>query len=164
MPDNPKTILEKLLELLGFTVTIEEHAMEDGILLDVKTEDSGRLIGRQGQTLADLQYITNRLLFQLDPAAPKIMVDVGGYRAQAREALVKKAKDAAEKVRRWGDVVELEPLSAFDRRIIHQALKDDPGIETHSVEVEGSDKKVSSAGFFLFLDGFRQQRCIHFCL
>ena len=72
--------------------------MEDGVLLDVKTEDSGRLIGRQGQTLADLQYIANRLLFQQDPAAPKIMVDVGGYRAQAREALVKKAKDAAEKV------------------------------------------------------------------
>jgi len=142
MPAEPKVILEKILELLGFGVTVEEHPMDDGILLDVKTEDSGRLIGRQGQTLSDLQYITNRLLFQQDPSAPKIMVDVSGYRAQAREALVKKAKDAAEKVRRWGDVVELEPLSAFDRRIIHQALKDDPGIETHSVEVEGTDKKV----------------------
>ena len=142
MPAEPKVILEKILELLGFGVTVEEHRMDDGILLEVKTEDSGRLIGRQGQTLSDLQYITNRLLFQQDPSAPKIMVDVSGYRAQAREALVKKAKDAAEKVRRWGDVVELEPLSAFDRRIIHQALKDDPGIETHSVEVEGTDKKV----------------------
>ena len=142
MPAEPKVILEKILELLGFGVTVEEHRMDDGILLDVKTEDSGRLIGRQGQTLSDLQYVTNRLLFQQDPSAPKIMVDVSGYRAQAREALVKKAKDAAEKVRRWGDVVELEPLSAFDRRIIHQALKDDPGIETHSVEVEGTDKKV----------------------
>jgi len=116
--------------------------MEDGILLDVKTEDSGRLIGRQGQTLADLQYITNRLLFQQDASVPKAMVDVSGYRAQAREALVRKAKDAAEKVRRWGDVVEMEPLSAFDRRIIHQALKDDPSIETHSVEVEGTEKKA----------------------
>jgi spoIIIJ-associated protein len=142
MPAEPKVILEKILELLGFGVTVDEHRMEDGILLDVKTEDSGRLIGRQGQTLSDLQYITNRLLFQQDPSAPKIMVDVSGYRAQAREALVKKAKDAAEKVRRWGDVVELEPLSAFDRRIIHQALKDDPGIETHSVEVEGTEKKA----------------------
>jgi len=130
------------MELLGFTATVEEHGMEDGILLDVKTEDSGRLIGRQGQTLADLQYIVNRLLFQQDPAAPKIMVDVGGYRAQARDALVKKAKDAAEKVRRWGDVVELEPMSAFDRRVIHQALKDDPGVETASVEVEGTEKKA----------------------
>jgi spoIIIJ-associated protein len=142
MPAEPKPTLQKLLDLLGFTATIEEHHLEDGLLLDVKTEDSGRLIGRQGQTLSDLQYLTNRLLFQQDPSAPKIMVDVSGYRAQARDALVKKAKEAAEKVRRWGDVVELEPLSAFDRRIIHQALKDDPGIETHSVEVEGTDKKA----------------------
>ena len=126
MAAEPKQTLQKMLDLLGFQVTVEENHMEDGVLLDVKTDDSGRLIGRQGQTLSDLQYITNRLLFQQDPSAPKIMVDVSGYRAQAREALVKKAKDAAEKVRRWGDVVELEPLSAFDRRIIHQALKDDP--------------------------------------
>ncbi len=142
MPAEPKVTLQKILDLLGFSATVEEHVMEDGILLDVKTDDSGRLIGRQGQTLSDLQYITNRLLFQQDPSVPKVMVDISGYRAQAREALVKKAKEAAEKVRRWGDVVELEPLSAFDRRIIHQALKDDPGIETHSVEVEGTDKKA----------------------
>jgi len=142
MPAEPKATLEKILNLLGFPATVEEHQMEDGLLLDVKTDDSGRLIGRQGQTLSDLQYITNRLLFQQDPSAPKVMVDVSGYRAQAREALVKKAMDAAEKVRRWGDVVELEPLNAFDRRIIHQALKDDPSIETHSVEVEGTEKKA----------------------
>jgi predicted RNA-binding protein Jag len=123
MSAEPKATLEKVLTLLGFSATVEEHRMEDGVLLDVKTEDSGRL-------------------FQQDPSAPKIMVDVSGYRAQAREALVKKAKEAAEKVRRWGDVVELEPLTAFDRRIIHQALKDDPHIETHSVEVEGTDKKA----------------------
>jgi spoIIIJ-associated protein len=142
MPAEPKATLETLLQTLGFDATVDEHRMEEGILLDVKTEDSGRLIGRQGQTLSDLQYITNRLLFQQDPSMPKVMVDVSGYRAQAREALVKKAKEAAEKVRRWGDVVELEPLSAFDRRIVHQALKDDPSIETHSVEVEGTDKKA----------------------
>lgn len=142
MPAEPKATLEKILELLGFSATVEEHHLEDGTLLDVKTDDSGRLIGRQGQTLSDLQYITNRLLFQQDASAPKVMVDISGYRAQVREALVKKAKEAAEKVRRWGDVVELEPLSAFDRRIVHQALKDDPNIETHSVEVEGTEKKV----------------------
>ena len=81
MTAEPKTTLEKILNLLGFPATVEEHRMEEGILLDVKTEDSGRLIGRQGQTLSDLQYITNRLLFQQDPSAPKIMVDVSGYRA-----------------------------------------------------------------------------------
>src|ERR1700722_973499 len=142
MPAQPKATLEKILQLLGFDAIVEENPLDDGTLLDVKTEDSGRLIGRQGQTLSDLQYITNRLLFQQDQSCPKVMVDVSGYRAQAREALVKKAKEAAEKVRRWGDVVELEPLSAFDRRIVHNAIKDDPDIETHSVEVEGTEKKV----------------------
>ncbi|MEO7299989.1 MAG: R3H domain-containing nucleic acid-binding protein [Verrucomicrobiota bacterium] len=142
MSASAKTTLEQILNLLGFEATVEEQSLDDGVFLDVKADDSGRLIGRQGQTLSDLQYITNRLLFQRDQSAPKVVVDVGGYRGQAREALVKKAQDAAEKVRRWGDVVELEPLSAFDRRIVHNALKDDPGVETQSVEVEGTNKKA----------------------
>jgi spoIIIJ-associated protein len=142
MPTQPKEIVEKILTSLGFPAMVDEQKCDDGVMLDVKTEESGRLIGRQGQTLADLQYIVNRILFQQDQSAPKVMLDVGGYRSQARAALVKKAKDAAEKVKRWGDAVELEPLSAFDRRIVHQALKDDPDIDTHSVEVEGTEKKV----------------------
>lgn len=142
MTVSPKATLEQLLQSLGFTATVDEQTLDDGILLDVKTEDSGRLIGRQGQTLSDLQYLLNRMIFQQDHSAPKVLVDVGGYRFQSRDALVKKAKDAAEKVRRWGDVVELEPMNAFDRRIVHNALRDDPGVETHSVEVEGTDKKA----------------------
>ena len=142
MPAEPKATLEKLLQFLGFDPAIEEHVMEEGLLLEVKADDAGRRIGRQGQMLGDLQYILNRLLFHQDHNTPKVMVDVAGYRAQARDALVKKAKDAAEKVRRWGDIVELEPLNAFDRRIIHNALKDDPSVETHSVEVEGTTKKA----------------------
>jgi len=142
MPAQPKEVLEKILTLLDFQATVEEHKLDDGLLLDVKTEESGRLIGRQGQTLADLQYITNRILFQQDATSPKVMVDVGGYRSQAREALIKKARDAAEKVRRWGEPVELEPMSSFDRRVIHHVFKDDPDVETHSVEVDGTDKKV----------------------
>ena len=138
----PKALLEQLLQQLGFPGTVAEHQLDDGLLLEVQCEDSARLIGRQGQVLSDLQYLVNRILFQHDQTIPKVTVDVGGYRAQAREALVKKAMDAAEKVRRWGDVVELEPMSAFDRRIIHHALKDDPGIETHSVEVDGTEKKA----------------------
>ena len=131
-----------MLRLLGFDAQVEEQALDDGLMLDVKAEDSGRLIGRQGQTLSDLQYLLNRMLFQHDTSAPKVTVDVGNYRSQARDALLKKAKDAAEKVRRWGDVVELEPLNAFERRIVHNALKDDPDVETHSVEVEGTSKKA----------------------
>jgi len=142
MPTQPKEILEKILGALGFTATVEEHTIDGDLTLDVKTDEAGRLIGRQGQTLADLQYLVNRILFQQDQSAPKVMLDVGGYRAQAREALVKKAKEAAEKVRRWGDAVELEPMGSYDRRIVHHALKDDPDVETHSVEVDGTDKKA----------------------
>ena len=142
MSAQPKETLETILQHLGFPATVEEHHLDDGLLLDVKTDDPGRLIGRQGQTLSDLQYIVNRMMFQRDESAPKVTVDVGGYRSQAREALVKRAHEAAEKVRRWGDVVELEPMNAFDRRIVHNALKDDPDITTQSVEVEGTTKKA----------------------
>jgi spoIIIJ-associated protein len=142
MPAQPKEIVEEILTLLGFPATIEEHKLEDGLVLDVKTEESGRLIGRQGQTLSDLQYLTNRILFQQDPDSPKVTVDVGGYRLQAREALIKKAQEAADKVRRWGEPVELEPMGSFDRRIIHHVFKNDPDVETHSVEVEGTERKV----------------------
>lgn len=142
MPASPKETLEQLLNHMGYQVQIEERQDEEGLLLDVKTDDSSRLIGRQGQTLADLQYLLNRLLFQADNTAPKVTVDVGGYRTQAREELVQRAKEGAEKVRKWGDVVELEPMNAFERRIVHNALRDDPGVETHSVEVEGTSKKA----------------------
>lgn len=142
MPADPKAILEQLLQTLGFEGGVNQQDVEGQILLDIQTSDPGRLIGRQGQTLSELQYITNRLIFKQDPESPKVTLDVGNYRSQQREALVKKAKEAAEKVHRWGDIVELEPLNAFDRRIVHNALKDDPLIETHSVEVEGTDKKA----------------------
>lgn len=142
MPAQPKEILEKILGSLGFAVTVEEQTQDGDLILDVKTDEAGRLIGRQGQTLADLQYLVNRILFQQDQKSPKVMLDVGGYRAQAREALIKKAMEAAEKVRRWGDAVELEPMGSYDRRVVHHALRDDPDVETHSVEVDGTEKKA----------------------
>ena len=142
MPAQPKQMLEQLLNHMGFQAEIEEHHLEDGLFLNVKTEEASRLIGRQGQTLSDLQYLLNRLLFQADSSAPKVTVDVGGYRAQARDAIILKAREGAEKVRKWGDIVELEPMNAFDRRVVHNALRDDPAVETSSVEVEGTSMKV----------------------
>lgn len=142
MSTSPKATLERMLELLGFPSTVNEQTNEDGLTLDVQTEESGRLIGRQGQTLSDLQYLLNRIVFQQETTAPRVTVDVGGYRAQAREALVQKAKEAAEKVRKWGDIVELEPMNAYDRRIVHHALRDEPDVETASVEVDGTTRKA----------------------
>ena len=142
MNHDPKAKLAEMLRLMGFEATIEEQAFEESPMLNIVTEDSGRLIGRKGQTLAALQFVLNRLLYQEDDHAQRITLDVGGYRAAARDELIRKAKAAAEKVRRWGDVIELEPMNAFDRRLVHRALRDDPDIETHSIEVEGSDLKV----------------------
>ncbi len=142
MTHDPKAKLAELLQAMGFDATIEEHQFEENPMLNILTEDSGRLIGRKGQTLAALQFVLNRILYKEDDHAQKITLDVAGYRMAAREELVKKAMAAAEKVRRWGDVIELEPMNAFDRRLVHRALRDDPDIETHSIEVEASDLKV----------------------
>ncbi len=142
MPAEPKGTLEELLSQLGFDATVKAHQLEEGLLLDVHADDSGRLIGKKGQTLSALQFILNRLLFQQDPSAQKVTVDIDSYRSQAREKLIEQAMEAAEKVRRWGDVVEMDPMNAFDRRIVHNALKEDPSVETQSVEVEGSQLKA----------------------
>ncbi len=139
----PKNILENLLTRLGFEATIEETEMETGSLLNVKTEDDpGRLIGRQGRTLSDLQYLTNRLLIVQDKEAPKVTVDVGNYRTENTENLVKTAKEAAEKTRRWGEVVEMEPMNAYDRRVVHQALAEVEDVTTESIEVEDTHNKI----------------------
>ena len=142
MPAQPKATLEKTLTLMGFPATVDERPFDDGLLLDIKTDDPGRLIGRQGRTLGDLQFLLNRLCHTQDPAAPKITVDVGGYRTASHDALINLAKEFAERSRRSGDIMELEPMNSFERRLVHQALRDDPDIETHSVEVEGTDKKA----------------------
>lgn len=142
MMHDPKAKLAELLQLMGFEAAIEEREFEGNPMLNIVTEDSGRLIGRKGQTLAALQFVLNRILYKEDDHAQKVTLDVAGYRAAARDELVRKAQAAAEKVRRWGDVIELEPMNAFDRRIVHRALREDPDIETHSIEIDASDLKV----------------------
>lgn len=142
MPANPQAITLEFLRLLGFDAKVEAHQFDDGILLDLQCDEAARLIGRQGQVLGQLQYLINRMIYQADREHPKVAIDVGGYRTKVREELAARAREAAEKVHRWGDVVELEPMNAFERYIIHHALKDDPTIETYSVEVEGTAKKA----------------------
>lgn len=142
MTPDPKVKLLELLNTLGFEATLEEGEFEGSLMLNIISDDAGRLIGRKGQTLAALQFVLNRILFKDDDHAQKVTLDVGGYRTTARDELIRKAKAAADNVRRWGDVIELEPMNAFDRRLVHRALKEDPDIETHSIEVEDSELKV----------------------
>ena len=142
MSSEAQETLESLLTALGFDATVQEKHTEDGLLLDVEVEDSGRLIGRKGQTLTALQYLVNRMLHRASKDAPKVTIDIGRYRAQLKEELIRKATEGAEKCRRWGDVVELPPMSAFDRRIVHHALKDDEAVQTVSIEVENNEFKA----------------------
>lgn len=142
MNARPQETLEEMLRLLGFSATVGSIQMDDGVMLDIATDDPGRLIGKQGQTLSQFQYVLNRLLHRQDKNAPKVTLDVGSYRLKSRQALIDKAKTAAEKAQRWGGIVEIEPLSAFERRIIHNALKNYENIESNSVEVEGTTKKA----------------------
>ncbi|MSU42112.1 MAG: KH domain-containing protein [Pedosphaera sp.] len=142
MSSTPKATLEEMLKHLGFEATVEESDAEHAKLLNIQCEDTGRLIGRQGSTLADLQYITNRIAFQRDPSAPKVIVDAGNYRGEAREALAIKAREAAAKARRLGDVVEMGPLNSSDRFVVHNTLKEEPDITTESIEIEGTTDKV----------------------
>ena len=139
---DPKVILQDMLERLGFEATIEEKETEKGMCLNIETDDPGRLIGRQGRTLSDLQYLTNRINFHKDKEAPKVVVDVGNYRGESTDGLTKKAKECAEKARRWGDIVEMDPMNAYDRRIVHQTLKEEEGVTTESIEVDGTSDKV----------------------
>ncbi len=139
---DPKVILQDMLERLGFEATIEEKETEKGMCLNIETDDPGRLIGRQGRTLSDLQYLTNRINFHKDKEAPKVVVDVGNYRGESTDGLAIKAKESAEKARRWGDIVEMEPMNAYDRRIVHQTLMEEEGVTTQSIEVDGTSDKV----------------------
>ena len=131
-----------MLDRLGFEATIEEKETEKGLCLNIETDDPGRLIGRQGRTLSDLQYLTNRINFHKDKEAPKVVVDVGNYRGESTDGLAIKAKESAEKARRWGDIVEMEPMNAYDRRIVHQTLMEEEGVTTQSIEVDGTSDKV----------------------
>jgi len=142
METTPNAILGELLGKLGFEAKLNEEKLEEGLMISIECEDAGRLIGRRGQTLSDLQYILNRIVQRHEPEAERVTIDVGGYRKEIRDNLVKSAKEAAEKVRRWGDIVERPPMNAYVRVILHNILKEDTDVETHSVEVEGTKRKA----------------------
>lgn len=131
--------------MLGFEATVTATELEDGVVLHVSTPEAGRLIGRQGQHLQDLKLLLSRMMQKQYPDTPrKIMVDVEHYLEKQNEDLIQRAAEAAERVKRWGEPVELPPMNAYDRRIVHQTLANDPEVETLSVEEgkQASKKRI----------------------
>ena len=127
-----KEFLEKMFGQMGLIVMIEKMFTSDKITFQVHGEDLGILIGKHGQTLDAIQYLTNLVAHKEVSGHCHIVVDVENYRARREETLINLAKRLAAKVKRNRQKVSLEPMNAFERKIIHTALHDDKHIVTES--------------------------------
>lgn len=137
----PRVMLQTMLDGLGLQTKVEHFTMDDSVLLHIATVEPGRLIGKHGQTLSQLQFLLNRILQRSNPEAPRVIVDCERYRERQHDEIIKKAAEAADRVRRWGEPTKIGPLSAFDRRIIHLHMQKDPELEAVSEGDEGAGMK-----------------------
>ncbi len=140
--DRCESFLVNLLLNIDPAYAAEVREVEGGLQADVSGGDSGKIIGRGGRTLAALEYLTNAVVNK-DEAAPhvRVSVDVGGYKVRRDERLRGVALKAAARARKTGFAVELEPMSAAERRVIHMTLADEAGVESES-SGEGKDRRV----------------------
>jgi len=138
---DPREVLQKMLDGLGVQTKVEQFTMDGSTLLHIATVEPGRLIGKHGQTLNELQFLLNRILQRMDKAAPQVIVDCERYRERQRDELLRQVVAAADKVRRWGDSVKIGPFSAFDRRIIHMHMQRDMELEAVSEDEEAGGRK-----------------------
>ena len=145
-----REILEKLLSLMEIDAKVvisEEFPVESDAgftsfaSLNIEGEDLGILIGRRGQTLACLQYIVRLILSQQIPTQSPIIIDVEGYKRRRYESLRSLARRIAEEVKTRKRSFTLEPMPAFERRIIHLTLAKNPDVTTESTGV-GEGRKV----------------------
>lgn len=127
-----------MLDRLGVKTKVEQRTQNGSLVLHIATADPARLIGRQGQTLNQLQFLLNRILHRLDETVPKVIVDCERYRERERDELIKAALDAADRVRRWGEAVPIGPFGAADRETIFKYLEHDPELE--AVSETGDDE------------------------
>lgn len=134
-------ILNTLLELLGVTGKVEVLSDEIPLALNIKGDDLGVLIGRRGQTLASLEYITKLMVLGRLKAWLPLRVDVAGYKERRRDSLQRLALYLAEQVKSRHRAITMEPMLADERRIIHLTLADNPDVTTHSIG-EGESRKV----------------------
>jgi spoIIIJ-associated protein len=141
---SPKELLDTILGYLGFVVQIEEMQNEAGnLVLQIYTEESGRIIGRDGETLEAIQFLLNRLLQSRDKNAAKVIVDCEHYRSMRDDRIVQRVRELAERVRITGRSLQLEPMNSYERRIVHNAFKDDPDVATWSPSDSARIKQIT---------------------
>ena len=140
----PKELLDTMLGYLGFVVQIEETKNEGGTLtLQIYTEESRRLIGRDGETLEAIQFLLNRLLQAKDKDAEKVIVDCEHYRSMREDRIVQRVRELADRVRITGRSLQLEPMNSYERRLVHNAFKDDPDVATWSPSDSARIKQIT---------------------
>lgn len=136
-------VLDTMLGHLGFAATIEVQEGDEGPCLQVHTAQSEHLLGREGERLDDLQYLVNRIVRRHFPKAPRIRVDCEHYRSISEDHLVEEVRGLAERVKASGKSFRMRPLNAYYRRIVHNALVDDPEVETHSPGGDDRLKRIT---------------------
>ncbi len=141
---SPKELLDTMLGYLGFVVQIEETKNESGSpTLQIYTEEADRLIGREGETLDAIQFLLNRVVQSKDADAPKWVVDCEMYRSEREDKIVHHVRQLAERVRASGRPLQLEPMNSYERRIVHEAFKDDPDVGTWSPSDSARIKQIT---------------------
>ena len=105
---------------------------EGALAINMEGSNMGILIGKRGQTLDSLQYLTNRVANKMQDGYVRVKLDTEEYRRRRKETLENLAKNIASKVKRTRKTVSLEPMNPYERRIIHSALQSDPAVSTHS--------------------------------
>ena len=114
-------------------VKVTSAVDEEGALsINMEGSSMGILIGKRGQTLDSLQYLTNRVANKMQDGYVRVKLDTEDYRRRRKETLENLAKNIASKVKRTRKTVSLEPMNPYERRIIHSALQSDPAVSTHS--------------------------------
>lgn len=130
-----------LMNAMGFQATVDAYEAGDAIAVDVITKETGLLVGRKGETIDAVQYLTNVAVYKDRMFAKRIVVDSEGYRQRRVEALQGMAHRTARRAVREEQPLSLPPMSAAERRVVHVFLEKNPDVETSS-EGEEEDRRV----------------------
>jgi spoIIIJ-associated protein len=137
-----REILINIINKMGIEVKIKDIIEgSNRIYIEMDSEQSGLIIGKQGKTLEALQFLVNLIISNKSQSDKKIILDIEGYREKREKALRRLSKDIAHKVIRTGKPWTLEPMNPFERRLIHLTLQNDSRVSTKS-EGEGIYRKV----------------------
>ncbi len=146
--DEPAAVLEDLLaeiaDGLGLDVDIEIEETEGLLRGNLRGDDVGLFIGRRGQTIDAVQHLAQRIVFHEGPSDVRVVIDADGYRERRAETLRTHADEAAEETLRSGRPVEMDPMPASERRVVHEHLRDRGDVETHSEGEEPERRLVVS--------------------